>query len=82
MDKDLARLVVRSMIKSSSELTSLVPVLKQYCDAEEYEYFGKTLARTGEAGTAIIFYPLFLECRLCFSPITMLNPLQGCAYPL
>ena len=45
MDKDLARHLVRSMIKSSSEMTSLIPVLKEFCDEEEYKYYGEILAK-------------------------------------
>ncbi len=45
MDIDLARHFIRSMMKASTEMTSLIPVLKENCSEDEYEYYGKTLAK-------------------------------------
>jgi hypothetical protein len=32
-------------MKSSTELTSLIPVLKENCSEDEYRYYGKILAK-------------------------------------
>jgi hypothetical protein len=39
MDKDLARYVVRTALRSASELQGLLTLLKAHCSAEDYNSF-------------------------------------------
>ncbi len=59
MDIELARHFVRSLLKSSSEMTSLIPVLKENCDDEQYDYYGKTLAKISASITFDILNDIF-----------------------
>jgi len=47
MDRDLARHVIVASFRSFRELTMLLPLLKEHCDAAEYEIFAKAIAAVG-----------------------------------
>ena len=49
MDIELAREVVRTAFRSSAELQSLLPVLKQRCSAEEYKSYALGIAAAIDA---------------------------------
>ena len=49
MDIELARHVVRTAFRSSSELQALLPILKQRCSAEEYKSYALGIAAAIDA---------------------------------
>lgn len=44
MEKELARYVVNVAIRSSTHLTSLLPLLKEHCGSEEYKTYAIAIA--------------------------------------
>jgi hypothetical protein len=55
MDIELARDVVRTAFRSSSELQALLGVIKQRCSPEEYDSYGRGIATAIDAiGVALI----------------------------
>ena len=44
MNIDLARHVVRAAFRSSRELSSLLPLLKEHLDANEYQRYARAIA--------------------------------------
>lgn len=55
MDKELAEFVARIAFKNSSELSKLIPFLKDRLDQDEYEEYAKAIAKiTGLVGTEIL----------------------------
>lgn len=55
MNDDLARSVVRAAFQSMSELTNLLPLLKQHCDPQEYLVISRAVASaTGHIGIDVL----------------------------
>lgn len=55
MDKELAEFVARIAFKNSSELSRLIPVMKDNLGQDEYEKYAKSIAKiTGLVGTEIL----------------------------
>ena len=44
MDKEIARHVARVGFRAMRELSDLLPLLKEHCDAKEYETIAKAIA--------------------------------------
>jgi hypothetical protein len=44
MDRDISRQVIRATLRSSGELTALLPVLKAHCAPDEYQVFSRAIA--------------------------------------
>ncbi len=56
MDKDLAKLVAITAFRSSSEISNLIPLLREKCEDSEYQIFVKAIARaSGEIGQQLMF---------------------------
>jgi len=49
MDKELARHVAATAFRSAVELSDMLPILKEHCDASEYEMFLKAIASASAA---------------------------------
>jgi hypothetical protein len=45
MEKDLAWYAITMAFRSTNPLEDLLQLLKEYCDAAEYEEYGKAIAR-------------------------------------
>lgn len=57
MDKELAHHVVYESFKASSKINNLIPLLKKYCDKDEYDLLVKKIAAiSGEIGTELMNY--------------------------
>ena len=55
MEKELAKLVALTAFRSSAEINSLVPLLKEYCSEDEYRSFGMAIATaSAEIGLQIL----------------------------
>jgi len=62
MKKEVAEFVARVALKASSELTGLIPVIKEFAEnEEEYEKFRKALTTIARIGSEEIFSPIFSE---------------------
>ena len=47
MNEDIARYVASRALKTTTELTDLIPFLKEYCDANEYLIYARAIASVG-----------------------------------
>lgn len=55
MDNELAEFIARVAFKNSSELSKLIPLLKDHLEQDEYEQYAKTISKiTGLVSTEII----------------------------
>ena len=70
MDEELARMVAVAAMRSSRELAGLIPLLKEHCDARDYEILGKGVARVlAEIGSDVLnpIYARFPELEREFN---------------
>jgi hypothetical protein len=61
MDKDLARHVVGVGFHSLSLLESLIPILKQHCDPDEYAKYLKAIGAVSAEVASQLFSEVFRE---------------------
>lgn len=61
MDRELAKHVVAVGFHSLSLLESLIPILKQHCDEDEYKRYIKSIAAVSAEMTTEIFNKVFHE---------------------
>ena len=59
MEKELAKLVVLTAFRSSSELGNLVPLLKEHVDEATYRRYGTAIATASAEIGRQILHPLF-----------------------
>ncbi len=60
MDEDLAKHVATATFRAMSELTNLVPLLKQHCNAAEYEPYLKAIASVTGLASSALLHKVFL----------------------
>ena len=61
MNRDLARHIATTAIEASTQLTSLLPLLKGHCDPAEYASQARSIASVGGHITREILHPIFAE---------------------
>jgi hypothetical protein len=59
MDKDLAKHIATVTFGAMSELTGLVPFLKQHCDPSEYEEYAKAIASVAGFASSELLQKIF-----------------------
>lgn len=62
MDKDLASHVGKVAFRCAADLGDLIPILQDYCDADEYQEYSQIIAiLTGEIGNKLL-RRIYNEC--------------------
>ncbi len=61
MNRDLAKQVATAAVRTSTQLSSLLPLLKAQCDAAEYARLLRSVASVCGHITREILHPIFAE---------------------
>lgn len=61
MENDLAKHVATTIFKTTSQMTELIPLLKDHCDVAEYESYAKAIASVAALASAEILRKIFAE---------------------
>ena len=61
MDRDLAKMILRSTQHSARELANLVPLIKEHCDKEDYERLSNAIATILHDLESLISQPIYQE---------------------